>query len=1267
MLSLFVLLISLLLESVLGEVVTVTPSSEECGPESEGSSIDEALHNFTSNDTIVLMSGCHKIQKFVVVQGLSNIEIVGESNINITYTRVTCESGMGLAFYNITNLTISDVEFTSCSLIGDENLYAAIEMANQTLFIFYQAASESKVGIFMADVKNLHLANVNVTNTQGIGMLAINIMGSSVFEEVRFLDNRSPSCNITAVDDNSVGGGLLLFYTDYHDGTRYENELNELVIDFSLFNGNQQCSLGALAPYYYEVSPTARDFGFQLVGGGGLGIIVASLNFGISIDITDTSFHHNSAIAGGGAYVVLFVGVSSCNITFTNCTFMGNTLDIDERDSLGSNVAAMTIITNSAASFLYIYREMLDSLILPMNGNTVTFNNSTFVANTGSGLHCTAFPSPFTSYFNQDVLSLKGCTFSNNNAIISSPAISANGQKFSGSDPGIQLYLHDVIVENNRANTQNSGYTGSVIVISSINITFTGRSIFRNNMGSCLLAETTIINFAGSVSFENNSAYSGAAMQILVGSAVVIKNNSHLSFVANRATVNGGAINVNLANIRSASLVQNCFLYFNNYAVVCGFYGDCTDPATLNFSISFKNNHALLGSAVYGSTLDSCTWSEMVRSKYGQKNDNFIFETLTRLPGSPVTFDPPITSRNVINTLIVRLALSENDPISTPPGETIQFNVAAEDALNQSVPIAITSQASNTLQSANTTMPTSMLGLSGYWFLNGNGSTEVQAVVQGSIGSNVSVILSSSLSSATVNVHVDLTHCNYGFVYDNSSCQCLMLDRITCNQSTGTLTVDRGYWVGRTRLGNYTITKCIFDYCTSDTSRNVRGDSTDSLCNFNRAGVLCGGCQDGYSSIYGSRACQRCNNNAIPGLVFAFLFMGIVTVMSVAFLNFTIAEGYLNGIIFYCNVLGYIIPIAAAYSNTDIFIIIALVNYSTGVGTCIYDGMDSLARVGLSLLFPWYVFILMLCLSFLIGLTKWRHKNTVFSSSRGFATLLLLSYSSVSSTCIEILAHTTIEKGEESYTAWKVDPNISYGEGVHGFLIFVAITFLLAYIIPLTLILLVCPLLEYSEKGREILDKINLKLWQEAFFNPLKEHCHIWIGLRCIERIIINLIISFSSYPQNAFGTLVFLICILFVHELVQPFKKDSQNRLESFYHLNILFLSLTVFIAEVFSGSSTIIAIFLTLSVYIVFAGIILVHIHLRFPSIGKRIMDYLCCKSKCKKQDRYQTEPSEPGIIDDCEDLGSHNIHVQTTYSELQNPPLTDEFIITNTDDCN
>ena len=72
--------------------------------------MDNPLNYFTSNTTVVFPPGYHEVstEGQLVIQNVNNISLVGDSNDS---TMIKCVGEFGLAFINITNLTIEALLF----------------------------------------------------------------------------------------------------------------------------------------------------------------------------------------------------------------------------------------------------------------------------------------------------------------------------------------------------------------------------------------------------------------------------------------------------------------------------------------------------------------------------------------------------------------------------------------------------------------------------------------------------------------------------------------------------------------------------------------------------------------------------------------------------------------------------------------------------------------------------------------------------------------------------------------------------------------------------------------------------------------------------------------------------------------------------------------------------------------------------------------------------------------------------------------------------
>ena len=1206
---------------------------------SYNTSLDTMLNMFDSNTELVLSDGCHKLTEYRLVRNLTNITLKGESNEVI----ITCGGGTGLAFFNISNLALENVIIKGCGLVGNKNLRDALAVVNKTIVIFHQVINNTKVAMFLADIDGLSMRNMTVKDNIGIGVLAINIMGTSLITEVTFMNNKPPSC-IGFL--GFAGGGLLLLYTDYKNDSNVPTPT--LIIANSYFLDNEQCSVFVVAPLVYNLSPSVRNLGFRLGGGGGMGLILSPSYFSVNVTIVGTEFKKNKGFNGGGIHIDQYRGLSGSYIVIDDCSFEENGFeDLFSRDMFIHSIGgAIAIIMNIE------YNNELEGNVEEVQPNVILVTNTSFIENRGywsAGVFVYGLNSPLTTIENENQVIFSDCEFSENIATLS-PVITAVEKKFDAFEPGVQLHLHNIKISDNKVSQLqqiNQEAHDAIITLASINVTISGESIFSNNKASPLLSDKSIINFKDNIRFENNSATSGGAIVVLTDSYLVIKNNTNLSFVNNLATSYGGAIYF----IRSGPGIEisdsGCFMWFEKIDPYCGFITpDCIDPSTLNITVNFKDNVAQLGSTIYGSTLQTCSWYNQYKERYGGMSG---FELLSHIPGDKFIFQPGLDNNRAINTDALYLNVSDivgnndSNPISVFPGETIIINLTALDVLNQTVPLAIASQIS---ASTNGSFTSSQLGLSGYWFLPGDNVAEpVQASIFGSNSTNVSIVLYSITSSASSTVYIELQDCLYGFKFQNNSCVCSpdiqqghdQFDDsfVGCNQTTGYITVPRFFWLGMTPVNKYTLHSCIKDYCTQGAVSFRGEENIDTQCDNNRTGILCGQCAGELSIVFGSNRCLTCSTDArIFGFILLFILMGIVLVVAIAFLNFTVTEGYLNGVIFYSNIISFFIPTLAPFIGkaTIIFIFISWINFNPGVETCIYNGMDSLARTGLRFLFPLYLFFLMFVIVFLARHSK-RISKAGFSATRAFATLLLLCYTSIATTCVELLSFIRIHGPSGTYVGWRTDPNVIYGNKVHGFLVFVAVGLLTFYIIPFSLILL-CPpyVLSRTRLGQYLV--LHFKPIFDAFWNPLKPKFTFWIGFRCVIRIPLLFIVGTTNYPENTFSIAVFVACLLFLHETLQPFKGRGQNRIETYFMINLLLLAIGGLYYprradEDFNDlSSDFYIIILVLFAYCCFIFVGIFHIHIRFPqtlpALKKTAMK--CYKCRCCKKEEKKDDTTVP-----------------------------------------
>ena len=226
---------------------------------------------------------------------------------------------------------------------------------------------------------------------------------------------------------------------------------------------------------------------------------------------------------------------------------------------------------------------------------------------------------------------------------------------------------------------------------------------------------------------------------------------------------------------------------------------------------------------------------------------------------------------------------------------------------------------------------------------------------------------STSLDKLQIEVALSQT-CPPGFDVSESARSCVCEPRLaqytnSCNITNGvgqiTRHSDQQFWVGYDNESDGVILhpQCPFHYCAHDQVAFSLND-TDIQCAYNRAGVLCGACKEGYSLVLGTSHCKQCTNSHLA-LLIPFTVMGVALVLLLLVCKLTVATGTLSGLVLYANIVGPNCAIFLPVESTDAFsVFIAWLSLDFSIETCFYDGMDAYSKTWLQFVFPVYIWLL---------------------------------------------------------------------------------------------------------------------------------------------------------------------------------------------------------------------------------------------------------------------------------------------------------------------
>ena len=396
--------------------------------------------------------------------------------------------------------------------------------------------------------------------------------------------------------------------------------------------------------------------------------------------------------------------------------------------------------------------------------------------------------------------------------------------------------------------------------------------------------------------------------------------------------------------------------------------------------------------------------------------------------------------------------------------------------------------------------------------------------------------------------------CPIGFIKIKGECQCdssLTEYNIECDINDQTILRPANSWISATTYDNsytYHISlHCPFHYCLPHSSQ-LNLSTPNSQCQFKRSGVLCGHCQQGFSTILSSSYCQHCNSIYLL-LIIPIVIVGLLLVLLVFVINLNVTDGTVSSFIFYVNIISINTSVFFPSINqfTPTYSFVSLANLDLGIQTCFYNGMDDYAKMWLQLAFPFYLIFI----ATLIIITS-RYSTTIqrLTARRALtvlATLFLLSYTKILRIVSSVLfSYSTITHLPSKHITlvWSVDANVPL-LGVRFTILFIVCLILFLILVPFNVILLftrTLSKLKFINKFKPLLD---------AYQGPYKNKYYYWTGLQLLIRATL---FGLSSLDRNINLILsgIFLGIFGGISGFIQPFKRKTKNILELILIFNL-------------------------------------------------------------------------------------------------------------------
>ena len=1039
------------------------------------------------------------------------------------YVTITCTNSVqsGLLFVSVYNLTMAGLRFFNCGNISSG--YETKHMVSSLLLV---------------NVWNLNMSWVEIHNSTGWGMYCSMLLGDSVITHITVMDGH--------YSGNHSGGNIRFKYTDEgHDDSNH----TVLVSDSVIQGGREN-------PEDYRAYS------------GGIDIYLMTRRT-IHMEFTNVTLSSNSGFDGGNVaitYTTLDNSWNSC-VTFNSCKFLNG-----QAAHRGGGIFLEAMLKSMKSLYSPSKRQ---HLILEVTNSIFKRNLAKRV---GGGMYLQV-------HENQNLTALAeakftNCNFSDN--IVASPVTAQGGFavhvvnfKLPGSVPH-HLPQYGITFEecsfyHNGPSVRNISSLGcgvlyfaenGLTILKTVNIT-------DNNCTGIAAAQSTI-KIYGNITIHYNTGFNGGGILLCANAVMFLTKGVQVNITNNRAQNYGGGI---YAEYECSEAIAPCF------------YGTETKDESV-FLIDNTANNA--GDAVYGGSIDNCFTASNSVLENGTIRVPFdeLFCIKGRNSLSTISSDPSQVCFCESKRFNTSFCTTTYYPTDVYPGDVIRVYVVivgqrngtalgvVSASFNQNSSSRIQVSKSESFQAINKTASCTELRYS----IHVN-DTNIQATEEYNLFLSVENGYFQTLSPKRFTqayINFNVIPCPYGFQMSDSKCKCLdeltnVLDHIRCDIETQSFIrpTEAEWWMG---FYNSTLIifseYCPFDYCLHN------GKSIDlnkhSQCAFKRIGILCGKCPKSLSNVFGSSKCKDCSSYSpliTLALTLLFAIVGLFVPVLVGLLNLNVAEGAINPILFYVNIVR--INKSLFFDSTCqnghfcaekfLKVFIAWMNLDLELDTCFYNGMNALGRTALQFVFPFYLWILTGLIIYFSRKFTLVSRIAGKNSVRLLATIILLSYAKLIRTIIDVMWHSKLSQLSDTNiiyyrSVWNMDGNVPYFHKKHLYLsIFAAVVAVLA--LPYTFVLLFIKYLKRYSHYKALFWVVKWKPFFDAYTGPYRDKYQFWPGFLLLVRIFLFVAIS-SNVSKGPILNLT-LICIIAAILLLlnQPgvYRARYLSLIESFTYFNLV------------------------------------------------------------------------------------------------------------------
>ena len=1076
-------LLPLLLQSTTAKVYHIQPTNYNLSTQNtlqnyiNNSRNSHRVHyyNYYSNSELILLPGKHFLQTDFLIQNARNFAMHGNNS------KVYCEKPfLGIAFINVTNVVLSNVEIINCS-------------KNYILRRNSKVATNGTSAVYFNKCTDVNVSAISITVQSGAnGIIAVNISTSKVsyFQNIM----------IMATCTNTLSSSGILFY--YHNyNSKSSIKLQNYVVQLSNYQ-------------YKTVGQCNNSFALHVVAN--------QTAFNVFIKILDSNFNYlyNSSVlkyygeSCGGSFRSI--------LNFQNCSVKHNQ---------GDNYLNLFHILVSNQGYIFSSSRTRDIDTCNKQINKIYFRNCVFAHN--SNMKSILYALLLNSLSANVLIDITDSMFVENEdtQII----------KIKSKVKVLWQVTHYLLLMNTKISFNSFGRS----LISSANgmVKFLKSVIIRNNRYKAIIRlYFSVLRFQGYSEFSDNHVH--FILESTGGSYYIVKEYSTINITKNvvYSVMQGNVV----LNDESKPICP--FQFISNH-------GDAAENISksdsLNYHIDFVDNvHFEPKYLVQESNLyyKDCSW--LKDTAFSSTNSSVVFNRVLR---NRVEYaNKTVTTR--ISTICPCINISTYNCTQSyigtvSPGQTLTIKLMLTTLVQPLETTYITSFS----RTKNMSQACHLLD-----------AFEIEQEHQSQQCDEHNYTIWSDLPECELYLKADgaitevfyikLTACPAGFdlCKQKGVCNCdpILYPYVTsCNLNDETILRPANSWVYAYQVSQkyeYKVCKlCPYNHCLPHSS-HLNLSMPDSQCKFHRTGLLCGQCQQGLSTIFGSSQCKQCSNFYLF-IIIPIAIAGVVLVVMLFIFNLTVTSGTINTFIFYVNIISINYSTFFPECHSVDCLLLSLSNLDLGFSTCFYNGMDSYSKALLQLVFPLYLVFI----AFMLIIAS-RHSTTIqrITSHRALhvlATLFLLSYTKLLLIVCQVLFfYSEIVHLPSKHTTlvWSLDVSVPL----------FGMKFLIAFLICLVIFIVMLHfnvLLLFARQLLRFKYINNFKPLLDAYFGPYKDKFSYWTGLQLMLRAVF---FGLSAFQRNVnlISGIILLGLLLCIQGLVCPFKSRYKNVQEALVLLNL-------------------------------------------------------------------------------------------------------------------